>query len=95
MDNRAIGIFGGAEVWVKPWMPANYIFIWDAGSDKPVVIRQRAGGSQPGLRIAGENDAFPLHAQYMEAEFGAAVWNRTNGVMLYFGDTSYSDPTLN
>lgn len=95
LDNRAIGIFGGAEVWVKPWMPANYIFIWDAGSDKPVVIRQRAGGSQPGLRIAGENDAFPLHAQYMEAEFGAAVWNRTNGVMLYFGNTSYADPTLN
>ncbi len=22
-DNRAIGVFGGAEVWVKPWIPAN------------------------------------------------------------------------
>lgn len=95
LDNRAIGIFGGAEVWVKPWMPASYHFIWDAGSDKPVVIRQRENGTMPGLRIAGENDAFPLHAQYMEAEFGPAVWNRTNGVMLYTGGTSYADPVIN
>lgn len=94
LDNRAIGIFGGAEVWVKSWMPANYIFIWDAGSPKPLVIRQRTNTAMQGLRIAGENDAFPLHAQYMEAEFGVGVWNRTNGVVYYFANATYADPTI-
>jgi len=94
LDNRAIGIFEGAEVWVKSWQPASYINIWDSAAPKPIIIRQRLGGTTPGLRIAGENDAFPLHAQYMEAEFGAAIWNRTNGAVLYFGDTTYADPTI-
>lgn len=95
LDNRAIGIFGGAEVWVKSWMPANYTFVWDSGSDKPLVVRQRANGTTPGLRIAAEIDSFPLHAQYMEAEFGVGVYNRTNGAVLYFGGTSYANPTIN
>jgi hypothetical protein len=30
----------------------------------------------------------------MEAEFGVGVWTRTNGAMLYFGGTSYTDPTI-
>jgi hypothetical protein len=94
VDNRAIGIFGPAEVWVKPWMPANYAWAWDAGSPKPLVIRQRSGTGQPGLQIAAENKAYPLLAQYMEAEFGVAVWNRTNGVVLFFGNSSYADPTI-
>lgn len=95
LDNRPIGIIGGAEVWVKSWMMANYAFVWDAGSEKPLVVRQRANGTTPGLRIAAEIDAFPLHAQYMEAEFGVGVWNRANGAVLYFGNTSYANPTIN
>lgn len=94
LDNRAIGIFAGAEVWVKSWMPANYIFAWDAGSEPPLVIRQRSATSQQGLRLAGTNSAFPLYAQYIEAEFGVAVFNRTNGAVLYFASGTYSDPTI-
>ena len=95
LDNRAIGIFGGAEIWVKSWMPNNYVFVWDSGSDKPLVVRQRANGTSPGLRIAATNSSFPLYAQYMEAEFGVAVYNRTNGAVLFFGGTSYANPTIN
>jgi len=94
LDNRAIGIFGGAEVWVKSWMIANYIFIWDAGSEKPLVIRQRSSTSMQGLRVVGAIDAFPLYAQYMEAEFGVAVWNRTNGAVLMFNNATYADPVI-
>jgi hypothetical protein len=94
LDNRAIGIFEGAEVWVKPWAIANYILVWDDGSPKPLAMRQRDNTAMQGLRIAGENDAFPLHAQYMEAEFGFGAWNRTNGAVLYFGNTTYADPTI-
>src|SRR5678815_2825799 len=94
LNNRAIGVFGGAEVWVKSWAIANYVFIWDAGSPKPLVIRQRSATSMQGLRIAGENRAYPLLAQFMEAEFGVAVWNRTNGVVGYFANATYATPTI-
>ncbi len=94
LNNRAIGIFGGAEVWVKSWMPANYAFCWDAGSPPPLAFRQRSGGALQGLRIAATNAAFPLYAQYMNADFGVGVWTRTNGACLFFGNTSYADPTI-
>lgn len=96
LDNRAIGILDAAEIWVKPWGIANYAFAWDAGTpEKPLAFRQRAQQSLQGLRIVAEIDTFPLHAQYMEAEFGLGVWTRTNGAVLYYGNTTYADPTIN
>lgn len=95
LDNRAIGIFGGAEVWVKSWAIANYAFAWDAGDAmKPFVFRQDQSTALQGLRIAGTIDQFPLYAQYMQAEFGVGVWTRTNGAILDFANASYTDPTI-
>ena len=94
LDNRAIGIFGGAEVWVKSWMPANYLFVWDAGSEPPLMVRTRENANLTGLRIAATNSMFPLYAQYMQDDFGVGVWNRTNGVVLYFANATYTDPTI-
>ena len=95
LDNRAIGIFEGAEVWVKPWAIANYLFAWDDGdSMKPLAFRQREAQGLQGLRIAASLDTHPLYAQYMEAEFGVGVWTRTNGAVLYFGAGAYADPTI-
>lgn len=95
LDNRAIGIFEGAEVWIKSWAIANYAFAWDAGDPrKPIAFRQRSQTTLQGLRIAADNDAYPLHAQYMEAEFGMGVWTRTNGAVLYFAGGAYTDPTI-
>jgi hypothetical protein len=94
LDNRAIGIFAGAEVWVKSWMMANYVFIWDAGSEPPLVIRTNQNSNLSGLRVAATNSMFPLYAQYMQDDFGVAVWNRTNGVAAYFANATYADPTI-
>lgn len=96
LDNRAIGIFAGAEVWVKSWAIASYPFVWDAGSpNKPFAFRQRAATALQGLRIAAINPDYPLYAQFMEAEFGVGVWTRTNGVVYYTGSGSaYTDPTI-
>lgn len=91
--NRAIGIFDGAEVWVKPWVPASYMFTYVAGGPKPLVMRERNAGSS-GLQIAAEDEAYPLRAQTLEAEFGVGVWTRTNGAVLYTGGTSYAAPTI-
>jgi hypothetical protein len=95
LDNRAIGIFAGAEVWVKPWAIANYVFAWDAASpNKPLAFRQRAQTSLQGLRIAAELKTYPFIARYMEAEYGIGVWTRTNGAVLYTANATYADPTI-
>ena len=95
LDNRAIGIFNGAEVWVKPWAIASYAFIWDAAdTGKPLAFRQRTASSLQGLRIAAELPEYPLNARIMEAEFGVGVWTRTNGAVFYSGGSSYTDPTI-
>lgn len=94
IDNRAIGLYGGAEVWVKPWGIANYAFAWDSMGPKPLAFRQRAATALQGLRIASTISTFPLTAEYMEAEFGIGVWERTNGAVLYFGGGSYAVPTI-
>lgn len=95
-NNRLIGYWAGAyEVWTKPWGISNYVLAYDASDGaKPLAFREREQGALRGLRIAAEIDLYPLRAQYMEAEFGLGVWNRTNGAVLYTGGTSWTDPTI-
>ena len=98
--NKSIGIFdGGAEVWVKPWIPNNYLLVFDAASPaKPLVWRNRLGhgSARPApLQIVAELELYPLRAQIMRREFGIGVWNRANGCVLYVGGTSYVVPTFN
>jgi hypothetical protein len=94
LDNRAIGIFGPAEVWVKPWMIADYQFVFDSAGPKPLAFRQRDQAVMQGLRVAGEIPVYPLLAKFMEREFGIGVWNRTNGAVGFFTNATYSDPTI-
>lgn len=91
--NRAIGIFDAAEVWVKSWMPANYMFAWIRGATPPVVMREQAVGDQ-GLTLRYEFDTAPLHSQQFGRDFGFGVWERTNGAVLYTGGTTYTAPTF-
>lgn len=93
--NRFIGIFGAAEVWVKPWAIANYVFTWDAASVmKPLVLREDTVPGFQGLRLAATLETYPLYAQYFEAMVGLGVWTRTNGSVWYFANATYADPTL-
>lgn len=95
VDNRAIGTFDGAEIWVKPWAIANYAFTWDAGSPKKTLrLRQRTRESLQGLRLVSSFDSHPLHVDHMEAVYGFGVYTRTNGAVHYFGGGSYTDPTI-
>jgi hypothetical protein len=94
LDNRAIGIMGAAEIWVKPWIPSGYQFAFDSAGPKPLLFRQRAQDSLQGLRLAGHIPVYPLMTDYMEREFGVAVWNRLNGAVGYFANATYADPTI-
>ena len=94
-NDRPIGFFGAATVWVKPWAIAGYAFCYAAGDDrKPLVMRTRNGQS-PDLVVAAELEAYPMRAQYMESEVGVAVWNRTNGAVHQFTNGTYQNPTIN
>ena len=94
IDNRAIGILGAAEVWVKSWVPANYQFCYDASdSRKPLYFRQRAGSGVQGLRLAAQYEEHPLYADSYEAEFGVGVWTRTNGACNLIG-AAWADATI-
>ncbi len=93
LDNRPIGLFGAAEVWVKPWAVANYAFCCDTGTpNKPLVLR--TDPDSVGLHFEGAIDAFPLRAEYQEHMYGFGAWNRLNGAVLQFNNASYSAPTL-
>lgn len=95
IDDRAIGLFGAAEVWVKPWIPENYAFVWAAGDpNKPLAFRQKEAPSLRGLRIDAVNRDYPLYAQVMSAMFGAAPVNRTNGAAHFFNGGIYVAPTF-
>lgn len=97
VDNRAIGLLGAAEVWVKSWVPSGYAFAYDAGEAiKPLCFREHPTAELRGLRVANRLDAYPLYADQMEAYFGVGVWNRTAGAVLYYADgaVAYVTPTI-
>lgn len=82
-NDRAIGLFGAAEVWVKPWAIAFYPVAYDtAANEKPLVYRTGVDGVGSGLAIAAELDDYPLTAQHMEAELGFGVWGRVSAAVL-------------
>jgi hypothetical protein len=91
--NRLIGEFNGAEVWVKPWIPAGYIFIFLRNQPKPLVLRTRTATSGT-LTLEARDERCPLRAETYEREFGVGVWNRTNGAILYTGGGTYTAPAL-
>jgi len=92
-QNRAIGLFGAAEIWVKPWMPAGYLFAWVMGGPRPLVMRQRPNGG--GLVVVADEEAHPLRARSIEREFGCGVWTRTNGAVLQVvAGAVYAAPTF-
>ncbi len=97
VDNRAIGLFGAAEVWVRSWVPAGYVFCFDAGSSlKPLVYRQHPVGSIRGLRVVATLEDYPLYAEVLDSYFGFGAWTRTNGAVLFYGAgaVAYVDPAI-
>lgn len=94
LDNRPIGIFGAAEVWVKPWAIAGYYFAHSVSGPKPLAFRQRQQEALQGLQMVSESEVHPLLVEFMEAEFGVGVYTRTNGAVLYVGGGSYVAPTI-
>lgn len=95
-DNRAIGVFGGAEVWVKPWVPADYQVALDLGSAfKPLGIRTRTGSlsGSGAFRIIADHEHYPLRAQNLGREYGVSVYGRWKAAVLYSDNAAYAPPS--
>lgn len=93
MNNRAIGIFGAAEVFVKPWVPSGYVAGVVKGVTPPLVYRTRNAASA-GLQLVADNEQYPLRARSWEREFGLGAWDRVAAAVLYTGNATYAAPTL-
>lgn len=96
-DNVAIGYFGDATVEVKPWALAGYIFAYDASKqdqNKPLAMRQHPVAGNQGLIMPDRQFFHPLQLEQMIRYVGFGAKNRTNGVVLYTGGTSYVSPTI-
>lgn len=92
-DNRQTGWFGVAEVWTKPWVPANYAVAVDvAAPQKPLVKRVEA--NDRGIHIAAEIESHPLYANFSEWFYGFGAWNRLAVAVLKFNNATYSAPSL-
>lgn len=95
ITNRAIGIdCNSAEVWVKPWVPANYIFAWNAAAPKPVVYRYDPDYGDGLLPIIDDAEDYPWTARGYRRAFGFGIWNRVNGSCLYISNATWADPTI-
>ncbi len=99
--DRAIGIFEGAEVSVKPWVPANYQVVFDrgVGTDKAVGIRTRSGAMagdayQGGFGLLYEDENFPLRARAMGREFGVGAIRGHKAAVGFSGNATYTAPAL-
>ena len=95
VNDRAIGLFGAAEVWVKPWAYQNYaaVVATGGGIEKPLVQRVHPVEGMRGLRMAFTYDTHPLYADAFERYLGLGAWNRSATAVLQFNNATYQDPT--
>jgi len=102
INNRQIGWFRGAAVWVKPFWPANYFlcFIAATAQGKPLAFRVRGTDPNGGEEVpdAGdlvliyEDEEHPLRATGWEQEYGIGVWGRNLAAIGYVGASTYVIP---
>lgn len=92
VTNRAIGVFGAAEVWIKPWIPPNYVIAVLVGSpQKALAMRTRNAGSGQ-LELLFDSEIFPLRSRSYGREFGFGVWNRVAAACLETNNVAYAAP---
>lgn len=93
--DQAVGRWDDVEVWVKPWVPPNYMVAYlSAGPDmKPLAFRTRTPTSG-NLEIQVEDERYPLRARTYGREFGIACVERTAMAVLRTNNASYAAPTI-
>jgi hypothetical protein len=94
VTNRAIGIIGPAEVWIKPWVPAGYVLCLHVGQGGNALVRRTREGGGGNLDVLFDNEIYPLRARAMGREFGFGVFNRVAAAVLYTTTGGYVNPVI-
>lgn len=94
--NRDIGMYKGAEIRVRSWVPASYLFATNLDAPKFLAYRYDPDyGDLLGLILAdGTPAVYPWNSRGWRRLFGVGVRNRVNGALMYSGNTSWADPTI-
>jgi hypothetical protein len=97
-NNRQIGVFLGANVMVKPWVPTSACWAWVDTPDKPLGMRvpDDLGGDNGDFRAVWDDVEFPLECEILEREYGFGIVDRLAGAVLSYGgaDSTYVMPTI-
>lgn len=92
--NRVIGYYNGAEVHIKPWVPASYVAAVDVNAPaRALAMRQPVDPGQQGLRQVALIVTYPLQAQYWESKFAYGVKSRGAAAVLFIGNATYAAPS--
>jgi hypothetical protein len=96
LENRQIGYWsGGIPVFVKPFMIEHYhLCVATQMPEKALLYRQRPQASLQGWRVGSPLKEYPLVADYAEAEFGFAAFNRVMAAVYYDANATYAVPTI-
>lgn len=95
VTNRCIGDYKGVEVWVKPWIIANYVLFLHSGNGDKVLVRRSITGENSDLQLLYDLEEYPLRSKAMAREFGFGVWNRVAAAALQINNATYTQPTIN
>lgn len=93
--DRMIGIYDGAEIWVKPWALAGYVLAYHRGDGARKVLRFRRRNAAAGsFRLIFQDENHPLRSNLWEREFGIAPQERQGAAVMEVGvDTTYTIPS--
>jgi hypothetical protein len=94
VSNRAIGINGPAEIWVKPWVPSGYVLCYHSGGGGAALVRRTRKGGGGNLELLFDDEIYPLRGRAMGREFGFGVFNRVAAACLDITNASYTNPTI-
>lgn len=95
LNNQMIGLWNDSIfIWVKPWVPANYILCMSTDADKVLGFRQEKNPALRGLRLAASMPNYPLMAETYESTYGFGVNARSSAAVLYIGGTTWANPTI-
>jgi len=93
--NRAIGLYGNAQISIKPWMVAGYAFGYIEGQPAPLAMRLPQLNPDLGdLQPVFDDERYPLRSRTWERQMGVSVWQRQLGAVLDFGHSSYTAPSI-
>lgn len=91
--NRRIGRYAGADVWVKPWVPAGYVLIVMTGQEK--VLAWRYSPRKPDdFVLVNEDELHNLRCRSYERNFGLGVYNRVGAAVIDTLHTTYTAPPV-